>query len=185
MKYLRNRVSKLGTKMKKNLDIQTPAEKAVKTKQKRKTAAKSINTAKWARTMTKWLITHSSKEGVKWQPVHFGGKKGHESSGIVDLMAIRKDHKAPVTGSFRGDLFEIVLIQVKGGNAPFPSCSDVDRLMAVKEHHNAKHVVLSEWKLGKKPRFFLLPDMDTPVAPTLIFGKVPKRLKTSTPPRTS
>jgi hypothetical protein len=96
--------------------------------------------------MTKWLVTHSHTKGAKWRLVEFGGKTGAESYGIVDMIAIRKDHrKVP-----RGDLFELVLIQVKGGGARMPSAADVDRLMAVKKHHRAKEVILAEWRLGTK-----------------------------------
>ena len=70
--------------------------------------------------MTKWLVTHSSKGGVKWKLVDFNGAKGQESKGIVDMIAIRKNHKAPEADFLRGDLFEIVLIQVKGGSAKAP-----------------------------------------------------------------
>ena len=62
-----------------------------------------------------------AKPGVKparrWQLVGFPGPAGRESTRIVDLIAIRKDH-ATVNGGFkRGDLFEIILIQIKGGGA--------------------------------------------------------------------
>lgn len=155
----------------------TPAQKAARTKKLKKAAQNALKTAKWARIMTKYLVTHSSKDGVKWQLVEFGGRKGQESKGIVDLIAIRKDHKAPKNGGFRGDLFEIVLIQVKGGSAAFPSSADVDRLMAVKKHHNARQVVLSEWKLGETLSFYVLPDTSKSVPASQIFGKVPKSIK--------
>ena len=45
---------------------------------------------------------------------------GHESAGIVDLMAIRKDHGTHNSKFKRGDLFEIILIQIKGGGARLP-----------------------------------------------------------------
>ena len=35
---------------------------------------KAHHTAKWARTMTKWLITKSRRTGAKWNVVNFGGK---------------------------------------------------------------------------------------------------------------
>ncbi len=97
----------------------------------RKAAFEALRTARWARIMTKWLIRHSSKEGVKWQLVDFCGKHGQESAGIVDLMAIRKNHKKPDEGGHRGDMFEIVLIQVKGGSAPRPKPKEIERMLAV------------------------------------------------------
>jgi len=130
---------------------------------------KAGKTAKWARIMTKWLITRSGKrEGVKWQLVEFNGRKpkpakgdsqevaeakkrkGQESRGIVDLMAIRKNHRKPEDGGHKGDLFEIVLVQVKGGSAKFPTKVDIARLLHVRKHHQATKVVLAEWKQDKK-----------------------------------
>jgi len=123
--------------------------------------------------MTKWLITHSSKGGVKWRLVEFGGKSGHESKGIIDMIAIRKDHKA-IEQSYVGDFLEIILIQVKGGSSPFPTEADIARMSAVKARHRASEIVLAEWKKGKAPRFFLLPDMDNAVPAAAIFGPLAK-----------
>jgi hypothetical protein len=135
---------------------------------------KALKTAKWARTMTKWLITHSSKHGVKWQLVEFNGKNGQESKGIVDFIAIRKDHREPKPGGHRGDLFEIVLIQVKGGSAAFPRGKEVKRLMDVMKHHRADKVILAEWKKSKKLCLYELPNMQDPVDARKIFGRLPK-----------
>lgn len=109
----------------------------------------------WAVTMTKWLITKANS-GVKWQLVEFLGPSGGESTGIVDLMAIRKDHSQTAEDIRRGDYFEIVLLQVKGGNASWPTESDIERLWKVAKHHRAKSVVLAEWKKGTQPSFYLL-----------------------------
>ena len=140
-------------------------------------AQKAHHTAKWARTMAKWLITHSSKGGVKWQVVQFNGAGKQESRGIVDMIAIRKKHSATETNQHRGDLFEIVLVQVKGGSARFPSQSDVDRMLAVKEHHRADKLVLIEWKKGAALRCYLMPDLKNPVPAGEIFGLVPAATK--------
>jgi len=121
-----------------------------KTRDKLSPGKKAQHTAKWARTMTKWLITYSCKTGAKWNVVDFGGKMKSEARGIVDLMAIRKDHHKNTFGLKRGDLFEIVLIQTKGGTAPRPTKEDVGRLSKVAEHHRAKAVVLAQWKKGDK-----------------------------------
>jgi len=48
---------------------------------------KAQYTAKWARTMTKWLITYTRRKGARWNIVEFGGVTGSESRGIVDLLA--------------------------------------------------------------------------------------------------
>jgi len=119
------------------------------------------------------MITHSSKGGVKWQVVSFNGPQGQESGGIVDMIAIRKNHSLSKPQAFRGDLFEIILIQVKGGSSRFPSQPEVDRLLAVKSHHRADKVVLAEWKKGKVLCCYVLPDMTTPVPANELFGSMP------------
>ena len=68
-----------------------------------------------------------------------------------------------------------ILIQAKGGSSPFPTVSDVERLMAVKSHHNASKVVLTEWKQGKTLCCYILPDMKNAVPPAQIFGKTPTK----------
>lgn len=110
---------------------------------------KAKRTGKWAKIMTKWLATYSTKGSKKWQLVSFEGAKGGESTGIVDIIAIRKEHKPPEKPLKPGDLFEIILIQVKGGNAPFPSEEETLRLKKVGEYYHAKHVILAVWKKGK------------------------------------
>jgi len=113
-------------------------------------------TAKWARTMTKWLVTYSRRTGAKWNLVDFGGKTKAESRGIVDLIAIRKDHRHDGPGLKRGDFFEIVLIQTKGGSAPRPTAEDAARLSRVAKYHRAKAVVLAEWRRAEKLELFRL-----------------------------
>src|SRR3972149_5287348 len=115
---------------------------------------KAHPTAKWARTMTKWLVTYSQRTGAKWNLVDFGGKARAEARGIVDLIAIRKDHRHDGLGLKRGDLFEIVLIQTKGGSGPRPTPDDLVRLSRVARHHRAKAVILAEWRRGETPQLF-------------------------------
>lgn len=103
--------------------------------------------------MAKVALTRASQGSKKWQIVSFEGPKGCESKGIVDFMAIRKDHKT-VKGQLKeGDLFEIVLIQAKGGKARKPTEEDRRRLWKVGKYYKAKYVVLSEWKKGEFPIF--------------------------------
>ena len=113
--------------------------------------AKAQRTAKWAKTMTKVEITKASKGGVKWKVIEFNGAKNIESRGIVDIMAIRKDHNSESVDYKRGDIFEIILIQAKGGSAPGPNEDDRKRLNVVRKKYGAKHVVLAAWKIGSKP----------------------------------
>lgn len=111
---------------------------------------KAQHTAKWARTMTKWLITYNRRKGARWNLVDFGGKTKAEARGIVDLMALRKDHRNERRGLKRGDLFEIILIQTKGGSAPLPTREDRTRLRRVAKYHRARAVVLATWRRGQK-----------------------------------
>jgi len=133
----------------------------------RKTAAaKAIRTAKWATTMTKWRIgfqTNGKRLGSptvkptrRWQLVGFPGPAGRESAGIVDLMAIRKNHAKSNSRFKRGDLFEIILIQIKGGGARRPKREDIQRLRAVAKRYNARDVVLAEWLKKTRLKFYKL-----------------------------
>jgi hypothetical protein len=93
---------------------------------------------------------------TRWQLVTFYGKRGGESAGIVDLLAIRKDHGLPRPGMKRGDPLQIILIQVKGGGAAMPTANDGIRLRAVAKRHSAEQSLLGIWKKGKAARFFRL-----------------------------
>ena len=115
----------------------------------------SAKTAKWAVTMTKVRIRQLIAK-TKWQLVTFVGPKGGESVGIVDLLAIRKNHSPGKDDLKRGDLFEVVLIQVKGGAARFPSADELERLRIVGTAYNAKAVLLAQWKKGMQAPFYSL-----------------------------
>lgn len=117
---------------------------------------KASRMCRWAKTMTSWLITWDRSKGARWHIVDFVGPNGCESRGIVDLLAVRKNHSIQDDVVKRGDLLDLVLIQVKGGNARFPTQGDIERLKKVARHHGAKAVVLSEWKRGKCPQLYLL-----------------------------
>ena len=139
--------------------------------EKLKPAKKAQYTAKWARTMTKWFVTYGHRAGARWNIVDFGGKTKSESRGVVDLVAIRKNHRADVEGVKRGDLFEIILLQIKGGSAPRPTREDVDRLLRVAKHHRAKAIVLVEWRRGEKLDLSMLKGRRWESAtPSQIFG---------------
>lgn len=131
---------------------------------------KAQQTAKWARTMTRWLITRASKLGAKWQVVGFEGPNGSESYGIVDLLAVRKDHQKGSNGK-RGDLFELVLIQAKGGASPMPTEGDKERLNAVRRFYRARAAVLCKWQRGRVLSFQRLVGQDwEPVTALEVFG---------------
>lgn len=117
---------------------------------------KAKKTGQWAKTMTKWLITYSTKGKKHWQIVSFEGPRGGESTGIVDRLAIRKNHKLSTKSLKRGDLFEIVLIQVKGGVSKWPTEDEIHRLLKVAEFYHAKDIILAVWKKGKVPTLYRL-----------------------------
>ncbi len=56
----------------------------------------------------------------------------------------------------RGDLFEIVFVQIKGGGAAWPTVNDVARLKAMQRRYRAKAVVLASWRKGAEPTFYVL-----------------------------
>jgi hypothetical protein len=115
-------------------------------------------TSRWAVTMTQVAIRRAiaDKPYPRWHFVKFDGKSGGESTGVVDLIAVRKDHGEPMAGTKRGDTLQIILIQVKGGSAAKPTTQDAARLRIVARRHGACGVLLATWKKGKAARFFSL-----------------------------
>lgn len=116
---------------------------------------KAARTARWAVTMTKVRIRNTLAR-TRWQLVTFNGPGGHESVGIVDLLAVRKNHRPGSNGLKRGDLLEVVLIQVKGGSAGFPTIDELVRLRIVGRAYRAKAILLAQWIRGEQARFFRL-----------------------------
>jgi hypothetical protein len=116
---------------------------------------KAARTARWAVTMTKVRIRRVASR-TRWQLVTFYGKGGSESVGVVDLLAVRKDHGQPIPGTKRGDASQIILIQVKGGSAANPTQQDAARLRRVAKRHCACDVLLATWKKGTQARFVRL-----------------------------
>jgi hypothetical protein len=82
-----------------------------------------------------------------------------QSAGIVDLLAIRKNYKQARNALKKGDLFEIIVIQVKGTGTTRPNKPkkvENRRLKAVAKYYNARSVVLAEWVKGRPGRFYWL-----------------------------
>ena len=146
---------------------------AIKTKW-RLAQAKAHSTATWAKTMTQVIISQNNKAGPIWHVINFLGPGKAESRGIVDLLAIRKSHKQVELPFKRGDLFEMILIQVKGGSAKRPSADERQRLKLVAETYGAGTILLSEWKKGSKARFFKLneDEWSDEIDPAEAFGQV-------------
>jgi hypothetical protein len=116
---------------------------------------KAARTARWAVTMAKVRIRRVVSR-TRWQLVTFYGKGGAESSGVVDMLAVRKDHAASTGVIRRGDALQIILIQVKGGSAAKPTFDDAARLRALKKRHGACEVLLAAWTKGSMPHFYRL-----------------------------
>lgn len=117
-------------------------------------AEKAHATGKWAETLFRAL---SSRVAKRWQFISFRGTGKGEWRGIVDVLAIRKDTAQPTaTDLKRGDLFDLVLVQIKGGSARMPTPEDCRRLQSVAKFYDAKAVVLFNWVKGEKADFMVL-----------------------------
>ena len=69
---------------------------------------------------------------------------------IVDVLAIRKDTSKSEHSLLKsGDLFDIALVQMKGGSAGLPDAAEVRRLRAVARRYRVKNVILFTWKKGE------------------------------------
>ena len=118
-------------------------------------AVEAIKTAKMAITLAKaHLVRESNKHGGRWQWVDFPGPNGRESAGIVDIVAIRKRWEVPAEPEFAQlkhlDLFDIMLIQVKGGSAKMPTKDDIARMEQVADHYGACKILLYQWNEKNK-----------------------------------
>jgi hypothetical protein len=69
---------------------------------------------------------------------------------IVSTTASAAKPNAPFK---RGELFEIISIQIKGGGAKRPDKSEIKRLRDVAKHYKARDVVLAEWVKGNQLKF--------------------------------
>jgi hypothetical protein len=115
----------------------------------------AADTERWAVTMTKVRIRQAVTKTpfLRWHLLTFAGPDGGESRGVVDLIAIRKAHSEPRNGLKRGDSFQMILIQVKGGYAARPTIEDGKRLRIVARQLGACSV-LASWKKGNAARFY-------------------------------
>ena len=115
---------------------------------------KAHATGRWAEIIFRAL---SSRVAKRWQFISFRGAKRGEWRGVVDVVAIRKDTSQPASEILRrGDLFDIILIQIKGGSAPQPTRQDCMRLREVAKYYRAKAIVQFQWKKGITSSFFEL-----------------------------
>jgi len=97
-------------------------------------------TGRWAEIIFRAL---SARVARRWRFVSFRGSDHGEWRGVVDVLAVRKDTSQPQLSSLkRGDLFEIVLVQMKGGSARVPSIEERRRLRLVARQYRAREIVL-------------------------------------------
>jgi hypothetical protein len=115
---------------------------------------KAHATGRWAEVIFRAL---STRVASRWKFVSFRGAHKGEWRGVVDLIAIRKNTTQPPGEILkRGDLFDIVLIQVKGGSARAPTENDCRRLREVGRLYRAKAVVQFQWRRGQSTDFAVL-----------------------------
>ena len=99
----------------------------------------------------------SSRVASRWKFISFRGANKAEWRGVVDLIAVRKNTRQPPGEMLkRGDLFDIILIQIKGGSSPQPTRDDCIRLRAVAKHYRVQTVVQFQWRYGVSSTFFEL-----------------------------
>jgi hypothetical protein len=143
--------------------------------------AKVRGTGKTANTLAKAL---AMRYAYRWQFIDFRGPGGQESAGVVDILAIRKSGAKPeVVGLKALDLFDIILIQVKGGAARGPTQEDIARLRLVQKKYDAKDLVLFEWRKKDQVAEFSRLGADgswVATSAATLFGKVAKKAITST-----
>jgi hypothetical protein len=108
---------------------------------------RAANTDRWTEILFRAL---SSRVAQRWRFVSFRGAGGGEWRGIVDVLAIRKDTSKSDHHLLKsGDLFDIVLVQMKGGSSRPPTEPDIHRLRAVARRYRAKDIVLFSWARGE------------------------------------
>jgi hypothetical protein len=99
----------------------------------------------------------SDLAGIVPHPINFhfswpGRTRIHRRRG--SYRSEEKDHGEPIRGSKRGDVLQIILIQVKWGSAAMPTVEDGKRLSVVAKRLRARHVLLAAWKKGFAAPFF-------------------------------
>lgn len=115
---------------------------------------KARHTDRWTEII---LRAVSARVAKRWRFVSFRGKDRGEWRGVVDVLAIRKDTHAPARSCLkRGDLFDIILIQMKGGSAKTPGVEEKRRLREVANYYRAQAVVLFQWDRGRATDFSTL-----------------------------
>ena len=94
---------------------------------------KARKTEKLARTFSKYALTK-----LGYSRVFLLSKKGYESTGIVDLVGIKKS----------GDKIELILFQVKGNKKV--TKKEIERLRNIKHNIKIKYGII-EYNKGRLP----------------------------------
>jgi len=110
----------------------TPAQKAARTLKYRRAAIKAHRQAQNAKTFTKYEL---SKKGYRCLSLDSG--RGYEYKGIVDLIAVKRNRKNP-------DRLDLMLLQVKGGNARITR-DEIKRVQVATDQ------VQVSWNVAEKP----------------------------------
>lgn len=110
----------------------TPGQKAAHTKKWRRAAERAHTSGRNAKTFAKYTL---GKAG--WRVVSFDTRTGHEYKGVVDLVSVKRNNRAP-------DELTVMLVQVKGGAARVTPL-ELIRLCAA-----AKRVRV-RWNVAHKP----------------------------------
>ena len=131
-------------------DESTPEPMTQEESPRQKAPEKSLMSGKLATEATKLRILQidNKNEAPRTQFVEFTGPKGGESNGIVDLLAIKKNHDQEKTkniGCNVNDLLDIIHIQVKGGDSSSPTPDDKRRMKIVSKYYQCRETLLSEW----------------------------------------
>ena len=119
-----------------------------------KTPQKAYMSGKLAVEATKLRILEidREKQTPNSQFVEFRGEDDGESNGIVDLLSIKKDRDTESNkkqGLGKGDLLDIIHIQVKGGGSSLPTSNDIKRMQIVSKFYHCRETLLSEWNPTK------------------------------------
>lgn len=110
----------------------TPAQRAAHTRKWRRASERAHARARNAKTFTMYLL---GKKGYKI--LSLDSRRGYEYKGIVDLLAVRRNRKNP-------DILNLVLLQVKGGNARLTK-QELNRLK------EAARDIKVDWNVAEKP----------------------------------
>ena len=131
-------------KLRSTASLVAAAKKAARTRRQNVAVAKARRNGRVAETLFRALTARLQS---RWRLVSFRGRRGGESRGVVDVLAVRRRTRGGAEYGLRsGDLFEFILVQLKGGDAREPSDSDVVRLRTVAGQIGATRVVLYSWK---------------------------------------